>query len=141
MDVATSRFFLDTSYVLALLNPRDTHHNKAKELFLKLRTAQEIWTTEAVLIEVGNALASTNRFAAVTFINSCYDTDNVKVVSLNKALFYRAVNFYHVHKDKEWGLTDCISFIVMQDHGLTEAFTTDEHFQQVGFRALLRQSR
>ena len=40
---------------------------------------------------------------------------------------------------KEWGLTDCISFIVMEDNGLTEALTTDEHFQQAGFRALLRE--
>jgi len=41
--------------------------------------------------------------------------------------------------DKEWGLTDCISFIVMGDHGLTDASTTDEHFEQAGFRALLRE--
>ncbi|HHT9146362.1 MAG: PIN domain-containing protein [Candidatus Brocadiaceae bacterium] len=138
MEVTTSRFFLGTSYVLALLNPRDTHHNKAKELFFKLRTAQEIWTTEAILIEVGNSLASTNRSAAVNIINSCYVTANLKVISVDNALFRQAVEFYHTHKDKQWGLTDCISFIVMQYHGLTEAFTTDEHFQQVGFKALLR---
>ena len=134
----SARFFLDTAYVLALLNPRDAHHQRAKELLPQLRTAHEVWVTEAVLAEVGNALARSSRSAAVAFINSCYVTDNVKVISVDRVLFRRAVEFYYAHKDKEWGLTDCISFIVMQDHGLMEAFTTDAHFQQVGFRPLLR---
>ena len=133
-----ARFFVDTAYVLALLNSRDAYHKKAKELLPQLRTAHEVWITEAILIEVGNSLACANRIAAVSFINSCYVTANVKVVSIDKALFRRAIEFYYVHEDKEWGLTDCISFIVMKDHDLTEAFTSDEHFQQVGFRALLR---
>ena len=135
----SARFFLDTAYVLALLNPRDAYHQRAKELLPQLRTAHEVWVTEAVLAEVGNALARSNRSAAVAFINSCYITDNVKVISVDRVLFRRAVEFYYAHEDKEWGLTDdCISFIVMQDHGLMEAFTTDAHFQQVGFRPLLR---
>ena len=89
--------------------------------------------------DVGNALARSNRSAAVAFINSCYVTPNVKVVSVDSALLRRAIAFYHSRGDKEWGLTDCISFIVMEDNGLTEALTTDEHFQQAGFRALLRE--
>jgi predicted nucleic acid-binding protein len=47
------------------------------------------------------------------------------------------VQFYSQRLDKEWGLTDCVSFIVMQDRKITEALTTDEHFEQAGFRALL----
>lgn len=137
-DLNQARFFIDTAYVLALLNPRDAYHKKAKELLSQLRIAHEVWVTEAVLIEVGNSLACSNRSAAVAFISSCYVTANVKVVSVDKALFRRAIEFYHVHEDKEWGITDCISFIVMKDHDLTEAFTSDEHFQQGGFRALLR---
>jgi len=131
------RFFLDTSYVLALINPRDIYHKKAKELFPQLRTANEIWITEAVLIEIGNALSRSNRFAAVDFINNCYTTDNVKIVSVDEDLFRRAVKFYQVYKDKDWGLTDCISFIVMKEHDLIEAFTADEHFKQAGFLLLL----
>jgi predicted nucleic acid-binding protein len=133
-----ARFFLDTSFVLSLINPRDSYHKKAKELFTQLRTAHEVLVTEAVLTEIGNSLACSNRSAAINFINSCYVTANLKVISVDNALFRQAVEYYHTHKDKQWGLTDCISFIVMQDHGLTEAFTTDEHFQQVGFKALLR---
>jgi predicted nucleic acid-binding protein len=64
---------------------------------------------------------------------------HVKVVSVDTALLRRAIDFYQSREDKEWGLTDCISFIVREDNGLTDALTTDEHFQQAGFRALLRE--
>jgi len=52
-------------------------------------------------------------------------------------LFDRAVKLYPSHKDKEWGMTDCISFIVMQGMEVIDALTTDDHFRQAGFRALL----
>ncbi|PYP86948.1 MAG: hypothetical protein DMF61_12200 [Blastocatellia bacterium AA13] len=42
--------------------------------------------------------------------------------------------------DKEWGITDCISFVVMRERRLTKALTTDRHFQQAGFRTLLREN-
>jgi len=135
--MAFDRFFLDTAYVIALLNSYDSYHEKAAKLLSQIRNAQEVWTTEAVLTEIGNSLAYSNRSAAVAFINSCYITPNVKVVTIDRILFRRAVEFYHSRKDKEWGLTDCISFIVMEDYGLTEALTTDEHFQQAGFQAVL----
>ena len=135
--MAAERFFLDTAYVIALLNPRDAYHRKAKMLLPRMHTAQEVWTTEAILTELGNAVACSNRSAAVAFINSCYVTSNVKIVTIDRVLFRRAVEFYHSREDKEGGLTDCISFIVMEDYGLTEALTADEHFQQAGFQALL----
>jgi len=138
-NMNASRFFLDTAYVLALFNPHDIYHKQAKALLPTTRVAHEVWITEAILVEIGNALARSNRSAAVAFINSCYVTPNVKVVSVDRALIHRAVDFYHSRRDKEWGLTDCISFIVMEDQGIIEALTTDEHFQQAGFRALLRE--
>lgn len=93
--------------------------------------------TEAVLIEVGNALSAVNRVAAVQFIEQCYSTANLRVVSVDTPLLTRALRLYR-RPDKTWGLTDCISFIVMQDQGLTDAVTADEHFIQAGYRALLR---
>ncbi len=132
-----NRFFLDTAYVLALLNPKDTYHKYAKMMLPSMHSAREVWLTEAVLIEIANALASSNRSAAVAFINSCYFTPNVRVVSVDSKLLKRAMDLYENRGDKEWGLTDCISFIVMEDHILKEAFTADDHFQQAGFRALL----
>jgi predicted nucleic acid-binding protein len=59
------------------------------------------------------------------------------VLSVSTELFDRAVTLYAARIDKEWGVTDCISFVVMQERGLTAALTTDVHFQQAGFRVLL----
>jgi len=131
------RIFLDTAFVQALLNRHDQYHGQAKSLLDKVRNAFEIWITEAVLVEIGNALASINRKGAVAFINSCYETSNIQVVVVDTGLFKRALELYENRPDKEWGLTDCISIIVIKDNRLTEALTTDEHFKQAGFRALL----
>ena len=138
-DNTMNRFFLDTAYVLALFNPHDIYHEQAKSLFPSMRVAHEVWITEAILVEIGNALARSNRSTAAAFINSCYVTPKVNVVSVDRTLMQRAIDFYRDREDKEWGLTDCISFIVMEDHGLTDALTADEHFEQAGFRALLRE--
>jgi len=94
--------------------------------------------TEAVLIEVGNALSAFNRAGAVQFIQQCYYTPNIHVVSVDTALLNRAVQLYDARSDKAWGLTDCISFVVMPRHGITDALTVDHHFEQAGFRALLK---
>jgi len=67
------------------------------------------------------------------------ETDpNVDILPVSEPLYARALQLYRERPDKEWGLTDCVSFLVMRDRRLTEALTTDEHFQQAGFRALLR---
>ncbi len=58
-------------------------------------------------------------------------------VPLTDELYQQAFDLFRDRPDKEWGLIDCASFVVMQ-RGLTEALTPDEHFEQAGFRALLR---
>ena len=134
-----NRFFMDTAYVLALLNQNDKFHEQAKTIFPKIRIADEVCITETVVIEIGNSLARSNRSLAVSFIESLYSTHNVNVLPVDSVLLHSAIDFYHKRNDKEWGLTDCISFIVMEEQGLQNALTSDEHFQQAGFRALLRE--
>ena len=131
------RFLLDTAYVLALLNVRDRYHHRAQALLPRVRAAREIWITEAILIEAGNALGRSHRTDVAAFIESCYSTSNIRVVSLDTSLFRRALALYRDRTDKTWGLTDCISFVVMQEQRLIDALTTDEHFRQAGFRPLL----
>ena len=135
-----TRFFLDTAFVQALLNRNDQYHRIAKSRLNELRTAKEVWTTEAILIEIGNALSVAQRAAAVRFITQCYATPNIHVAPVDTGLLNRALGLYGERTDKEWGLTDCISFVVMSDHSLTDAMTTDRHFIQAGFRALMRDS-
>ena len=131
------RLLLDTVFVQALLNRRDHYHAQASALVERIRSAAEVWITEAVLVEVGNALSAFSRTAAVQFIQQCYQTGNVHVVSVDTSLLGRALRLYEARPDKAWSLTDCISFLVMEEQGLTVAVTADEHFLQAGYRALL----
>ena len=56
---------------------------------------------------------------------------------LTPELLDRAVELFRSRADKNWPLTDCVSFVVMHDHKLTEALSADRHFEQAGFKALL----
>ncbi len=137
--MSDERLFLDTVFIQALLNKRDHYHALARAFLPRVRAAAEVWVTEAVLVEVGNALSAVNRPTAVQFIQQCYNTANLKVVAVDTSLLNRALQLYSERPDKTWGLTDCISFIVMWEQGLTDAVTVDVHFVQAGFRALLRE--
>jgi predicted nucleic acid-binding protein len=90
-----------------------------------------------VLIEVGNALASINRSGAAEFIKGCRITPNLKVVAVDTSLLIKAVKLCETHADKEWGLTDCISFVVMKERRITLALSADVHFRQAGFSTML----
>jgi uncharacterized protein len=131
------RIFLDTLYVVALLNRRDQYHARAAEL-AQLYEGRFFLITDAVLIEIGNALAKHFKTQAVEVIERFLQAADVEVVRLTEELFTQAFALYRQHQDKEWGLTDCLSFVVMRRAGIREALTFDQHFVQAGFQALLR---
>jgi predicted nucleic acid-binding protein len=137
---APDRLFLDTAFIQALLNKRDTYHQEAKRLAPRLRSAHEVWVTEAIFLELGAALAAINRRDAALFIRQAYKTPNMRIVTVDTPLLTRALSLYEARPDKEWSLADCISFTVMQEEGLQLALTADNHFQQAGFQELMRQS-
>jgi uncharacterized protein len=91
------------------------------------------------LLEIGNALSKQrHRAAAIQLLESLEADPSVEIILFTNSLYKLAFNLFKQREDKEWGLVDCISFIVMQDRGITAALTADTHFQQAGFRALLR---
>ena len=132
-----SRLFADTYYFFAILNPKDSGHQKA--LAFASENDAPIVTTAWVLTELADGLASTGRRRAfaqlVTRLQA--DTEN-EIVPPTEELMARGMQLYDARPDKEWSLTDCISFVVMQDFGLTDALTGDHHFEQGGFNALLK---
>ena len=130
---------MDTSFVIAEVNKKDTFHSYATVWLPRVHTAKEIWLHDGILIEVADGLSGVNRKGAADFIERSYNTPNTHVVPLSRDLIVRAVELYRNRPDKDWGLTDCISFTVMRDHNLTEALTSDHHFEQAGFRSLLRE--
>jgi uncharacterized protein len=133
--------FLDTSFAIALSSITDQNHVQAVKLANQIETNKNrLVTTQAILLEIGNALSKKKyRAAAIQLLESLETDPSVKVVVLTNSLYKRAFNLFKQREDKEWGLVDCISFIVMQDRGITDVLTADNHFYQAGFRALLRE--
>jgi predicted nucleic acid-binding protein len=130
------RAFGDTHYFLALLNPRDQDHARATEL--GTRWEGVIVTTRWVLAELADGLAEPPlRAVAVAFFLRLEENAFLRVLPASEEQFARGFDLYRRRADKEWSLTDCISFVVMGDEGLTEALTGDRHFVQAGFKALL----
>jgi hypothetical protein len=75
---------------------------------------------------------------AAIYLRTLEKATDTTLIYLNPDLFERALSRYEQRADKEWSLTDCLSFIVMEDQGITEALTGDHHFEQAGFRPLLK---
>lgn len=134
-----NEIFLDASYAIALSSPRDQHHGDALRLARRIEEEGiRLVTTRAVILEIGNALARARyRSAAVALLSALENDPGVEVIPLSEELYSAAARLYQTHADKEWGLTDCVSFVVMTRRGLTEALTADDHIRQAGFRPLL----
>jgi predicted nucleic acid-binding protein len=132
--------FLDTAFVLALSSSSDRFHETAKKLSRRVEEKHvHIVTTRAVLIEIGDAMAKQPfRRASVTALRALELAKDLEIVPISEQLYAQAFQLYTARPDKEWGLTDCISFVVMQEMDLTEALTTDRHFEQAGFKSLMR---
>lgn len=132
--------FADTGFWIALLNPRDSLYDKARELDASASIGH-IVTTEMVLTEfLNDAGARDRKFrrTASTFVDGLREDPAVSIIAQTSNQFWDAAELFAERSDKSWSLTDCASFHVMQDQGLSEALTFDRHFEQMGFKALLR---
>lgn len=135
-----SKVFLDTSYAIALVSPQDYYHAKAVEIAEILEAESiNLITTQAILLEIGNALSKLKyRQVSISLLNSIEIDPKIEVISLSNELYQEAFKLYCQRQDKEWGLVDCVSFVVMKKYRIKEALTADIHFQQAGFIPLLR---
>ncbi|HNR33138.1 MAG TPA: PIN domain-containing protein [Candidatus Hydrogenedentes bacterium] len=128
--------FADTAFFVALLNPRDTHHQDALEASRTLR--RTVTTTDWVIVETGNFVCdSPQRPLFPPFVRRLRANPRFAVRRGTARTLEDALDLYAARPDKSWSLTDCISFVVMREEGLTDALTTDHHFAQAGFKALL----
>jgi predicted nucleic acid-binding protein len=132
-------YFAERPSGMGLSSKRGQHHQRAVEWHrFMTRTRSTVLTTEAVLLEWLNALsdASTRRIAAESYLRVRAD-ESIEIVPLQAELLSAAMDLYRSRTDKNWSLTDCLSFVVMERRGLTEALTTDHDFEQAGLRALM----
>ena len=132
--------FADAGYWIALLNPRDSLHDKAEALSASLGS-HRIATSEMVLTECLNFYAEMGegpRKAVVALVERVRSAPNTVVVPQTSKLFQQGLSLYAGRPDKKWSQTDCASFEAMRAMEITEALAHDRHFVQAGFRALLR---
>jgi len=130
------RAFADTHFFVALFDRSESHHLEAMAL---QRECRLIITSEFVLLETLNAFAGAKqhlRIGTARFIYALRSRPDFEVVPCSSGAFDDALQHYIDRPDKGWSLTDCASFLIMRDLGLTDALTEDRHFRQAGFRTL-----
>jgi len=135
--------FWDTAAFIALGNARDDLHQAAINVSQELAQAQaHVLTTSSVLIEVANTFSKIAlrpiAWQLIEAMQASVALQSATIVHVDADLWQRGWQLYRTRADKNWGLTDCISFIVMEDYGLRHAFTYDHHFEQAGFVRLLK---
>lgn len=129
--------FADAFFYFALMNRRDSDHAKALQ-FVKSYAGRYV-TTPWVLTEVGDGMSAPGmRESFALLFDDLHNDANVTIVPCSDAVFREGLERYRRRPDKDWSLTDCISFVVMESDGLTEALTGDHHFEQAGFVSLLK---
>ena len=132
-----NRVFVDTSFVLALINERDQYHQQAEALSFKFEQSSLV-TTVAVLLEIGNALAKDFRVEANAIIGLLRTSSPIEVVELDDRLLEKGLAIYAKYRDKAWGLVDCISFVVMRERSVSDVLTFDADFSAAGFNSLTK---
>ena len=133
--------FADTGYWIALLNPNDQLHRKASSVTAEV-AGLRIVTSEMVLVEFLNSVARLGnevRLKAADTRQKLYANPNIHVVPQTSAQLAAAARRYAARPDQRWSVTDCASFLIMEERGIVKALSHDRDFVQAGFRALLRE--
>ena len=132
------RVFIDAQCLIAANLPHDVNHLKAIALLTEFEAKHASFvTTDAVVIEFCNFLSKVAlRSHAARVVRQINVRDNVDVVHVTKELLDRAFALFESRANKDWGLTDCISFEMMKEKRISLALTADHHFEQAGFKLL-----
>ena len=131
---------MDTAGFLALWDAGDQHHAAALRLQQELiRKRRQFFTTEYVADEtITLLLVRHSHRAAIDFLDTIEGSEALRLEWIDPARFHAAAISFRKHSDKHWSFTDCVSFAVMHELRIRDAFTTDHHFRQAGFNPLLK---
>jgi predicted nucleic acid-binding protein len=137
--MARSEIFVDTSGLYALVDKRDAHHEAACSVVGTLvRAAKRLVVTDYVVAEAVNlANARSGKHVARRVLDLVEQSAGIRIEWLGSDRFDDTKAFFRRHSDHKYSFTDCSSFVVMRELGLRSALTTDEHFTEAGFEALL----
>ena len=130
--------FADTSFYQALLNQKDNEHDNVKQVSTVYRG--KVVTSEYVLCELGALMSHGHlRQIFMELVKGLESAPHVEIIHSSHRYFEAGLALFVERPDKEWSLTDCISFALMQERNITDALTCDHHFEQAGFRTMLLQ--
>ena len=129
--------FIDTSYLLALELANDQHHNAALEHWKQVKKSPlQLVTTSYVFDEVVTFFNCRGYYIKVMETgNRLLHSLSINMIHIDEALFYEGWLYFQQNQDKDYSLTDCISFIVMRRQNIQTAYTFDHHFVQAQFRS------
>jgi predicted nucleic acid-binding protein len=131
--------FADTFYFIALLSPQDQAHQRATAIGYSISPRRAILTTAFVLTELADSISQHRyREGVMRLFETVRNRKSIRILPPTEELFDAGLTLYGSRRDKDWSLTDCISFEVMRRFHVTEALTGDKHFEQAGFVALLK---
>lgn len=135
--------FWDTAAFVALGNAKDNLHQTAVKMSRELGQAKaQVLTTDAVLTEVANTFSKIDwrptAWQIIGAVQASVAMGMATIAQVDAEIWQRGWQLHRSRADKDWGLTDCISFVVMEEHNIRRAFTSDHHFEQAGFIRLLK---
>jgi predicted nucleic acid-binding protein len=129
--------FADTYYFFAMLSDKDEGH--AMTVTWSQSYQGRLITSEWILLELGDGLASSRQRHLFGPLRRALIADpNYQILTWDETLYTKGLQLYEARPDKDWSLTNCISFVIMQQHGIQEALTGDRHFEQAGFIAVFK---
>jgi len=134
---------IDSCYVIAVVSRNDQHHDKAMTLSKEIQRLKTLGKyrfviTRGVMLDIGLRLSKPHQKPkSIDILNAFSFDDAVEIVEITESLYDKGFATYCSRLDKKWSLPDCISFVVMQERGITEALSTDQDFEQADFIPLL----
>lgn len=133
-----NEFFPDAGYIIALEAADDQNHRAAFTHWQELqKSIPPLVSTSYVFDEIVTFFNSRNRHEkAVEIGNNLLQSEVIELIRVDETLFNEGWEFFQIHRDKRYSLTDCISFVVMEHRGITTALSFDKHFTQAGFEKL-----
>ncbi len=133
--------FVDSSALKANYDAGDDYHNSAAKLMYKIAARETDVTSFITTDYVLDEAVTLTRFAhshrkAVELADATLASKFMRIVYCDENLFSEGMQIFKQHHDKEWSLTDCVSFATMRKYGLRTAFTFDAHFKQFGLATI-----
>lgn len=132
------KIFVDTSAWVAICDSKDAHHQQAIAFSQQIARKYQLVVTNYILDETYTLLLMNAGYQQAIALKKKFDlliqTNILQVVWVSEEIAAQAWTvFEQFNVDKQWSFTDCVSYVVMTQQKITEAFTLDHHFSQMGF--------